>query len=181
MAPQNINQYVYPKWGLNIALETYDMSLTSDERGYNQEVVFSPYLIAQTYGNKLPFYFDIDNPLTSQGLSLTYKNYNQNNIFVSQNYYNPDNTDLTCFTGHSSCDIGLTGIDNGLVDKMTGETINFTDGLFNDSQKFERLNFDRRLKLFQVTGNTSSPNVRFSGFNKTILYEVVRKDNLYVV
>jgi hypothetical protein len=33
--------------------------------------------------------------------------------------------------------------------------------------------FDRRLKLFQVTGNTQSPNVRFSGFNKTVLYEVV--------
>jgi hypothetical protein len=35
--------------------------------------------------------------------------------------------------------------------------------------------FDRRLKMFQVTGYTSSPNVRFSGFDKTILYEVVSK------
>ena len=60
MAQQNINQYVYPNWGLNFALESYDMSLTSDERGYNEEVVFSPYLIAQTYGNRLPFYFDLN-------------------------------------------------------------------------------------------------------------------------
>ena len=89
MAQQNINQYVYPNWGLNFALETYDMSLTSDERNYNQEVVFSPYLIAQTYGNRLPFYFDINNPLSVQDLTLTYKDYNRNNIFVSQNFYNP--------------------------------------------------------------------------------------------
>lgn len=180
MAGQNINQYVYPNWGVKLVNESYDMSLTSDEQGYNQEVVFSPYLIAQTYGNKLPVYFDIDNPLTSQGLNLTYKNYNLNNIFVSQNYYETDDLDLNCFTGHSSCDIGLTGIDNGLVSEMTGQTINFTNGLINDSLKFTRLNFDRRLKLFQTTGYTSSPNIRFSGFDKTILYEVVSKKDPFV-
>ena len=180
MASQNINQYVYPNWGVRLVNESYDMSLTSDEQGYNQEVVFSPYLIAQTYGKKLPVYFDIDNPLTSQGLNLTYKNYNYDNIFVSQNYYEPDNLDLNCFTGHSSCDIGLTGIDNGLVSEMTGQTINFTNGLINNSLKFSRLEFDRRLKLFQVTGNTNSPNIRFSGFNKTVLYEVVSKNDPFV-
>ncbi len=180
MAGQNINQYVYPNWGVKLVNESYDMSLTSDEQGYNQEVVFSPYLIAQTYGNKLPVYFDIDNPLTSQGLNLTYKNYNLNNIFVSQNYYETNDLDLNCFTGHSSCDIGLTGIDNGLVSEMTGQTINFTNGLINDSLKFTRLNFDRRLKLFQTTGYTSSPNIRFSGFDKTILYEVVSKNDPFV-
>ena len=179
MASQNINQYNYPNWGVKLINESYDMSLTSDEQGYNQEVVFSPYLIAQTYGNKLPFYFDIDNPLTSQGLPLTYKNYNQNNIFVSQNYYDLENLDLNCYTGFSSCDIGLTGIDNGLVNSMTGQTINLFMGLLDDGLKFTRLNYDRRLKLFQVTGNTNS-NVKFSGFNKSILYEVVSKNDPYV-
>ena len=180
MASQNINQYVYPNWGLKFALETYDMSLTSDEQGYNEEVVFSPYLIAQTYGNRLPIYFDINNPLTAQPLTLNYKNYNFNNIFISQNYYNPEELDLTCFSANSSCDIGLTGTDNGLVTKMTGETIYFTDGLFSDYLKFQRNYFDRRLKLFQVTGYTSSPNIRFSGFDKTILYEVVSKSNPFI-
>ena len=80
MAGQNINQYVYPNLLPKFALETYDMSLTSDEKDFNQEVVFSPYLIAQTYGNKLPFYFDISNPQTAQNLTLTYKNYNPNNL-----------------------------------------------------------------------------------------------------
>lgn len=180
MSSQNINQYVKPNWGVKLVNESYDMSLTSDEQGYNQEVVFSPYLIAQTYGDKLPVYFDIDSPLTSQNLDLSYKNYNFDNIFVSQNYYNPNNFDLDCFTGDTSCDIGLTGIDNGLVTEMTGQTITFTNSLYNDFIKFSRLNFDRRLKLFQVTGYTSSPNVRFSGFDDTVLYEVVSKDDLTV-
>jgi hypothetical protein len=72
-----------------------DMSLASDEVNYNQEVVFSPYLIAETFGDRLPINIDINNPLTVQPLDLFYKQYNYNNIFVSQNYYNPDNLDLT--------------------------------------------------------------------------------------
>jgi hypothetical protein len=149
-----------------------DMSLASDEVNYNQEVVFSPYLIAETFGDRLPINIDINNPLTVQPLDLFYKQYNYNNIFVSQNYYNPDNLDLTCFSSSTACDIGLTGIDNGLVTSMTGETINFTNGLYSDFLKFERLYFDRRFKMFQVTGYTSQ-NERFSAIPDTTLYEVV--------
>jgi len=176
MSYQNINQFVPNNLFPTLSLETFDMSVTSDELGFNQEVVFSPYLIAQTYGDRLPFYFDINNPDTVQKINLYYKTYNRNNIFVSQNYYNPDNLDLSCIVSGSSCDIGLTGIDNGLVSGMTGETIVFTNGLLPNSLKFDRLSFDRRLKLFQVTGNTTNSN-RFSGFNKTVLYEVVSKYN----
>ena len=175
MAGQNINQYVYPNLNPKLSLESYDMSLTSDEKGFNMEVVFSPYLIAQTFGNKLPFYFDINSSVTNQQFTLNYKEYNRNNIFVSQNYYNINNEDLTCFSSQTSCDIGLTGIDNGLVTGMTGQSITFTKGLFSDDLKFDRFHFDRRLKLFQVTANTSSPNVRFSGFPNTVLYEIISK------
>jgi len=177
MASQNINQYVRSNWSLKLNLDSNDMSLTSDEQDYNQEVVFSPYLIAQTYGNRLPVYFDINNPLSVQNQTLSYKQYNNNNIFVSQNYYNPNNDDLTCYSSSTSCDIGLTGIDNGLVSQMTGETITFTKGLYSDYLKFNRMYYDRRLKLHQVTGHTSLPNVRFSGFDKTVLYEVVSKSS----
>jgi len=31
--------------------------------------------------------------------------------------------------------------------------------------------------MFQVTGYTDSPNIRFSGFDKTVLYEVVSKED----
>ena len=176
MAGQNINQYVFQKYKINTVNESMDMSLASDERDYNEEVIFSPYLIAETYGNKLPINIDINNPLTSQGLTLNYKNFNSNNVFVSQNYYNPNNEDLTCFSSSTICDVGLTGIDNGLVDKMTGETLNYTKGLYNDFLKFDRLHFDRRFKLFQVTGYTQSNN-KFSGITKDTLYEVVSKND----
>ena len=169
---QNINQYQRPRIKLKFALESNDIALTTDELDYNQEVVFSPYLIAETYGPKLPINIDIDNKLTVQPLDLKYKTYDENNIFISQNFYSMDGEDFTCFSANSSCDIGLTGIDNGLVDKMSGETITFTQGLFDDSYKFTRLYYDRRFKMFQVTGHTST-NERFSGFDKTILYEVV--------
>ena len=174
MAQQNINQYVFNKLRLNIVNECQDISLASDEVNYNQEVVFSPYIIADTYGNKLPINIDISDPNTVQNLNLSYKQYNFNNVFVSQNYYNPENKDLLCFSSSTSCDIGLTGIDNGLVTSMYGNEINFTNGLYNDSLKFNRLYYDRRFKMFQVTGYTSQ-NVRFSGIPDTTLYEVVSK------
>ena len=145
------------------------MSLTSDELNFNQEVVFSPYLIAQTFGNRLPFNFDINNPASVQNIPLIYKSYNFNNIFVSQNYYNPEDEDLNCILSGSTCDIGLTGIDNGLVTGMTDQTIYFTNGIFNSSIKFSRNHFDRRFKMFQVKSNTDLPNFRFSGFNEKVL------------
>ena len=172
---QYINQYPRPNWGVKLAIDASDMSLVSDERNFNEEVVFSPYLIAQTYGNRLPFSFDTNDSDSVQSLDLIYKEYDFNNVFVSTNYYNPDNIDLSCLTANTSCDIGLTGIDNGLVTGMTAQTITFTNGI-NDVTKFDRLSFDRRLKMFQVTGYTSS-NIRFSGFDKTILYEVVSKND----
>jgi hypothetical protein len=172
---QYISQYPRPNWGVKLSVDLSDMSLVSDERNYNEEVVFSPYLIAQTYGNRLPFYFDTNDTDSVQQLSLSYKEYDFNNVFVSLNYYNPDNIVLSCLTANTSCDIGLTGVDNGLVTGMTAQTITFTNGI-NDFTKFNRLSFDRRLKMFQVTGYTSS-NIRFSGFDKTILYEVVSKND----
>lgn len=174
MAQQNINQYVYNKLKLNFAHDISDMSLTSDEKDYNEEVVFSPYLIAQGYGNRLPVYYDINNLETTQELNLTYKNYDDRNLLVSETYYNEENLDLSCFTAQTICDIGLVGMDNGLVDKIVGPTITYTNGLFDDLLKFQRTYFDRRMKMFQVTGYTSQYN-RFSGITKTTLYEVEGK------
>ena len=61
MSSQNINQYVRPNNFPILRLESYDMSVTSDAKSFNEEVVFSPYLIAQTYGKKLPVNIDINN------------------------------------------------------------------------------------------------------------------------
>ena len=81
MSYQNIRQFVPRNNFPVLSLETYDMSLTTDEENFNQEVVFSPYLIAQTHGNRLPFYFDINSSASTQNLTLTYKNYNFNNYW----------------------------------------------------------------------------------------------------
>jgi hypothetical protein len=176
MAYQNINQYVYQKYRIDLEYDSMDMSLASDERDYSEEVVFSPFIIAETYGKKLPININIDDPYTVQPLNLSYKHYNQNNVFISQNYYNPNNENINCFTAGTSCDIGLTGIDNGLVNKMTGETINFTEGIFEESVKFDRMHYDRRFKMIQVTGYTGTYN-RFSGVTGQTLYEVVSKQD----
>jgi hypothetical protein len=169
MAYQNLNQYNYPRLKLKLIYDGSDISIVSDERGFNEEVVFSPYLIAQTYGKKLPIYFDIDDPESVQPQTLTYGQYDFDNVFISLNSYPIEGT---CFSASSSCDIGLTGIDNGLVQSMSGEEIFFTNGIFEDSVKFDRMYYDRRMKLIQVTGYTQSPNVRFSGRPLNTLYEV---------
>ena len=175
MSYQNINQYNFKKWYLLNKSEIQDFSLSSDERDYKEEVIFSTKLIAEDDGNRLPFSFDLDNPNNSELFVLNYNVYNSFNNLISSNFYNPNNNDLTCYSSQTICDIGLTGIDNGLVDEMTGVTITATEGLLPDGQKFDRLSFDRRLKLHQVTGYTSSPNIRFSGLQKDISYNVVSK------
>ena len=150
------------------------MSVTSDAKSFNEEVVFSPYLIAQTYGKKLPVNIDINNTLSVQNQTLSYKQYNRNNIFVSLNYL-PLEKDANCYSSSTLCDIGLTGIDNGLVTAMTNQNLYFTQGLYSDQYKFNRMYFDKRFKMFQVTANTESPNIKFSGFSGKVLYEVVSK------
>jgi len=150
MAQQNINQYNFNKWYIKPVRKIFDISLASDERDYNEEVIFSTDLIAQNDGNRLPIYFDLNNPESFQQITLNYGDYNTGNTLVSLNYYNPNNENLSCFTGDSLCDIGLTGTDNGLVPQMSGETIYFSMGLYSGSTKWDRYHFDRRTKLIPI-------------------------------
>jgi hypothetical protein len=173
MAYQNINQYVYKKWYLRPVLQVEDLSLASDERQYNEEVVFSPFIIGVDDGNVLPVKFDLNFSGSNPGFILDYGEYNEDNILISSNYYNDLQLDLSCFGIKKTCDIGLTGTDNGLIDQMTGKTIEYTSGLLPDNEKFDRLKFDRRLKLHQVTGYTWDPNHRFSGVTSGSSYEIV--------
>jgi hypothetical protein len=177
MSQQNIREYNFRKWFLKPSGQNLDINLASDEQNYNEEVVFSPYLIAENDGNRLPISFDLNNSGSSQLYVLNYGLYNSANTLVSLNYYNPNNDNLDMFTASTLCDIGLTGIDNGLVTEMTGETISFTMGLLDDSNKFDRYSFDRRFKMFQVTGYTNPPNQRFSGNTASTIYEIVSKTN----
>jgi hypothetical protein len=158
MAYQNINQYNFRRWGLLPVNEITDICLASDERDYDQEVVFSPFIIGEDDGNRMPFKFDFNSSGTTKC---------QNNdcdfdtdTIVSENYWNPTKTDPNeCASASTLCDVGLTGIDNGLVKNMSGETIEITTGLYtNDADKFSRYKYDRRMKLHPITGFTTTEN-----------------------
>jgi hypothetical protein len=158
MAYQNINQYNFRKWGIKPVNEITDICLASDERDYDQEVVFSPLLIGELDGNRMPFKFDFN----SSGTTLCQVSpcvFSADTI-VSENYWNPDDIDPNfCPIVTQLCDIGLTGIDNGLVQNMSGETIEITTGLYtNISDKFSRYKYDRRMKLHPITGFTTTQN-----------------------
>jgi hypothetical protein len=159
MSQQNINQYVYKKWFITNSKPIFDISLASDERDYNEEVVFSNQLIGVNDGNRLPIHFDLNNSGSSQMMTINYGDYFTGNTLVSLNYYNPNNDDLDCYTASTLCDIGLTGIDNGLTTQISGETLYYTMGLFTGTSKWDRYHYDRRMKLIPVTANTSTPIV----------------------
>ena len=91
MSQQNIREYNYRKWYTRPSGQNLDVTIVSDERNYNEEVVFSTNLIAQNDGNRLPISFDLNNSGSSQLFILNYGIYNSANTLVSLNYYNPNN------------------------------------------------------------------------------------------
>jgi hypothetical protein len=165
---------VYKKWFITNRKPIFDISLASDERDYNEEVVFSTKLIGENNGNRLPIHFDLNNSGSSQMMTINYGDYFTGNTLVSLNYYNPNNDNLDCYTSSTLCDIGLTGIDNGLTTQISGETLHYTMGLFTGTSKWNRFHYDRRMKYIQITGNTNSVN-RFSGNTKETVYNIVTK------
>jgi len=158
MAYQNINQYNFRRWGIKPVNEITDICLASDERDYDQEVIFSPLLIGELDGNRMPFRFDFNSSGTtlSPFTSTTF----DNDTIVSENYWNPIDIDPNyCAKITELCDVGLTGIDNGLVKQMSGETIEINTGLYeNQTDKFSRYKYDRRMKLHPITGFTTTQN-----------------------
>ena len=158
MAYQNIVQYNSRKWRLIPVKEVSDICLADDERGYNQDVVFSPLLIGEDDGNRMPFRFDFNSTGTTL-CQISNCSFSSDTI-VSENYWNPDDLDPNfCPSATTLCDVGLTGIDNGLTQKMSGETIEITTGLYtNNSDKFSRYKYDRRFKLHPITGFTTTQN-----------------------
>jgi hypothetical protein len=158
MAYQNINQYNFRRFGLKPVNEITDLCLASDEKDYDQEVIFSPLLIGEDDGNRMPFKFDFNSSGTTlcQDSSCVFSS----DTIVSENYWNPTDTDPNfCPIVTNLCDVGLTGIDNGLVQNMSGETIQVTTGLYtNISDKFSRYKYDRRMKLHPITGFTTTQN-----------------------
>lgn len=158
MSYQNINQYNFRRWYLLPVNEISDICLANDERDYDQEVVFSPLLIGENDGNRMPFKFDFNSSATTR-CQTSVCSFSSDTI-VSENYWNPLNIDPNiCPSASTLCNVGLTGIDNGLVQQLSGESIDITTGLYlNDSDKFSRYKYDRRMKLHPITGFTTTEN-----------------------
>ena len=175
MPGQNINNYYFNKLDAKLSEYGYfDITLSSDKDGYDTEVVFSDKIIGYNNSNLLPINIDLDSDLCNQKENLLWDKFYSGNTLISKTYYNPNNEDLSCKTATTLCDIGLTATDNGLYDKMSGESITFTMGI-NDFEQFNPHYYDRRFKLHPVTGYTNSPNQRFSGNSKETLYNIVSK------
>jgi hypothetical protein len=158
MSYQNINQYNFRRLGLLPVNEITDICLASDEKTFDQEVIFSPLLIGEDDGNRMPFRFEFNSTGTTLA-TVSAVTFDFDTI-VSENYWNPDEIDPNfCPSAQTLCDVGLTGIDNGLVKRMSGETIDLTTGLYtNISDKFSRYKYDRRMKLHPITGFTTTSN-----------------------
>lgn len=175
MSGQNIKNYYFNRLDARLSQkDNFDITLSSNYEGFDSEVVYSKKLIGEDDGNLLPVNIDLNSSLSNQKIPLTWNEFNVYNSLVSKNYYNPNSEDLTCKTATTLCDIGLTGIDNGLVSSMTGESITFTMGVDNFSV-FGPNYFDRRFKMSPVTGYTNSPNQRFSGNTKETIYNIISK------
>lgn len=176
MATQNINNYYFNRLDIRADDSSYtDFFLVADEKQYDQEVIYSPYLIGYNDGNRLPISIELSNTGCSQNFSYSYGDYFSGNTIVSLNNYNVNPLNDTCYSAFTGvCDVGLTGIDNGLVTEMTGQTLYYSMGIRND-YKFDPLHYDRRFKMRPVTGYTQSPNQRFSGITAQTLYNIVTK------
>jgi hypothetical protein len=176
MATQNINNYYFNRLDIRADESSYtDFFLVADEKQYDQEVIYSPYLIGYNDGNRLPISIELSNTGCSQNFSYSYGDYFSGNTIVSLNNYNVNPLNNTCYSAFTgACDVGLTGIDNGLVTEMTGQTLYYSMGI-RDDYKFDPLHYDRRFKMRPVTGYTQSPNERFSGITAQTLYNIVTK------
>jgi hypothetical protein len=157
MSYQNINQYNYRKIGLKPVNEILDFCLADDARDFNQEVIFSPLLIAEDDGNRMPFKFDFNS--TGTTISPLVDDFRYDTI-VSENFYNPTDIDPNfCPITTEICDVGLTGIDNGLTKEMSGITMTAFTGLYTTTaETFNRYIYDRRFKMHPISGNTTPAN-----------------------
>lgn len=121
----NIKNYYFNNIDIKLTNSDYwDLFLCYDERLFNSETLYCDSIMS---GNSLVSYFDFNDP----------------NCIVDNKIYSLScwNESTLPLSGLSLCDIGLTGVDNGFVSNLTGETLNISSG-------------DCRLFLTNVSGET---------------------------
>lgn len=174
MPSQNLNSFYKTKYSIKLDYSNnFDLTLAADERGYDEEVVFSTSLIGINDGNRLPINIDLDDTDSSPQQTITFGQYLSGNTLLSKNYYNPKNLSFDCYTAYTGvCDVGLVATDNGLFTEMSGQTLYYIKGVDN-TYKFHPHYRDNRFKMHPVTGRTQSPNQVFSGRPKNSIYNIV--------
>jgi len=150
---QNLLNYFFNKIDAKLNYSSYyDFFLASDEKDYNSEVIFSNQIIGYNNNKILGAWIDFNNSGSSQNLNITCGEYNTGNTALSLiawcgatsiPYCSGDSISIT--------DINFTGIDNGLLSSMTGNTIYLMDTL-TGATIFNPLFYDKKLKLHQITG-----------------------------
>ena len=135
------NDYVYNKFDLKLsAHEYYDLYLSPD-------AIYLPPVTNILTGDTLAIYFDFNDPnIYSTGVTSA------DTIFSSASWVNAINSGVTLN------DIGLTGIDNGLIkyQRLTGDTANTLLVSAMTTSSIILSSGDTRLTLNSVTGNSDT-------------------------
>jgi hypothetical protein len=135
------NDYTYGRHDLRLSgHKYYDLYLSDD-------YIYLPPVISFLSGDSLVAYFDFNNPnIYSTGTT------SGNTIYSLATWINAVNS------GNTLHDIGLTGIDNGLIifDSLSGDTGNTQLLSAMTLSNLSLVTGDTRLTLNRVTGNTGS-------------------------
>ena len=174
MGTQNLNNYYFNRLDTKLNYSSYyDIFLASDERDFNQQVVYSNAIINATSGDSLPVWIDLNDlacseqPLencTSQtGASLA-----NTLVVVSKNYWPKAKYQCECpYSGSSFnftvCDASWTGMDNGSLPPPTPFApycYYLRKNYINTAQRFSTNLISKELKLRQVRPltNGGAPN-----------------------
>ena len=161
MGTQNLNNYYFNRLDTKINYSSYyDIFLASDEKDFNQQVVYSTSIIDATSGNSLPVWIDLADPDsgTQPVTNCVVQTASTTGFVILSKVYWP-NAKSTCecpYTGTTPielCDIIWTGTDNGLVNPTSGDCIDLYDTL-PGAQQFNKFSYDKRFKMVQVKALT---------------------------
>lgn len=125
MGTQNLNNYYHNRLDVKLNYSSYyDIFLASDEKDFNQQVVYSTSIIDATSGDSLPVWVDLASTdccqqPTTNCTAQTASSLTNEFVIISKNYWPKAKSHCECpYTGSSTfsiCDASWTGSDNGNI------------------------------------------------------------------
>ena len=164
MGTQNLNNYYFNRLDAKLNYSSYyDIFLASDERDFNQQVVYSNSIINATSGDSLPVWIDLNDLACSEMptencTSQTGSNLTNTLVILSKNYWPKAKYGCECpYTGSSVqfsvCDASWTGMDNGSIpppSPFSPYCYYIRKNYATNAQKFSSNVVSKELKLRQV-------------------------------